>query len=548
MSLLNSELWERHPELAQVLWCLQNGDGFNLYICQYSSLAYRQQLTAALLQHCTAIEISALDLPEQQLIDEALQATLASHPPELPVFFYDLERFLLSIDQQKNLRYVRQLNWRRSGFQRLQRSVVLWLPIAALDLLVRYAPDFYDWCSGFYQFSEPQAASPSFLPAAFENQKVDNLSLTEKQSWLAVLMESLQDDSLEDAERAKQSADVGDLHYMMGNYQEAESYYQQALGLFQQLGYEKGIAMTQGRIANILQACGELDKALRIRQQEQMPVYERLGDVHSRAVTLGQIADILQARGELDEALRIRQQEEMPVYERLGDVHSRAVTLGQIADILYRRGELDEALRILQAELIPVFERLGDARSRAVTLGKIADILCRRGELDEALRIRQETIPVFERLGDVRERAVTLGKIADILYRRGELDEALRIRQQEEMPIYERLGDVRERAVTFGKIADILYIRGELDEALRIRQQEQMPVYERLGDVLSLLITQWKIALLLMKFTPPHREEANQLLCLALAAARKMRIPQEKTIEEWLQHFEMNCPNLNSHN
>jgi hypothetical protein len=66
--------------------------------------------------------------------------------------------------------------------------------------------------------------------------------------------------------------------------------------------------------------------------------------------------DILEARGELDEALRIRQ----------GDVRSRAVTLGKVADILEARGELDEALRI-RREVLPVFERLGDVRSRAVT-------------------------------------------------------------------------------------------------------------------------------------------------------------------------------------
>ncbi|WP_165742383.1 CHAT domain-containing protein, partial [Candidatus Thiosymbion oneisti] len=62
---------------------------------------------------------------------------------------------------------------------------------------------------------------------------------------------------------------------------------------------------------------GQLDEALRIRTQEQLPVYERLGDVRSKAVTQGQIADILQARGQLDEALRIRTQEQLPVYERL---------------------------------------------------------------------------------------------------------------------------------------------------------------------------------------------------------------------------------------
>ncbi len=83
----------------------------------------------------------------------------------------------------------------------------------------------------------------------------------------------------------------------------------------------------------------------------------------ARAVTLGKIADVLQARGEPDEALRIRREDELPVYERLGDVRARAVTLGKIADVLQARGELDEALRIRREDQLPVFERLGDVRS-----------------------------------------------------------------------------------------------------------------------------------------------------------------------------------------
>ena len=53
-------------------------------------------------------------------------------------------------------------------------------------------------------------------------------------------------------------------------------------------------------------------------------------------IALGKIADVLAARGEVDEALRIRREEELPVYERLGDVRSRAITLGQIADAVHR--------------------------------------------------------------------------------------------------------------------------------------------------------------------------------------------------------------------
>jgi tetratricopeptide (TPR) repeat protein len=186
---------------------------------------------------------------------------------------------------------------------------------------------------------------------------------------------------------------------------------------------------------------GDTGKALELQQRrlEILPADKEW----ERAVANGGIADILQARGELDEALRIRTEEQLPVFERLGDVRERAVTQGHIADILQARGELDEALRIRTEEELPVYERLGDVRSHAVTQGKIADILQARGELDEALRIHKEQLPVRERLGDVRGIAVTQGKIADILEKKGELEHAITIYEQEVLPAYEKLGDTR---------------------------------------------------------------------------------------------------------
>jgi tetratricopeptide (TPR) repeat protein len=208
----------------------------------------------------------------------------------------------------------------------------------------------------------------------------------------------------------------------------------------------------------------------------------------------GNVADILQARGQLDEALRIRVEEELPVYERLGDVRSKAVTQGRIAGILKARGQFDEALRKLREDVLPAFERLGDVRSKAVTQGRIADILQARGQLDEALRIRvEEELPVYGRLGDVRSKALTQGKIADILQARGQLDEALRIRMEEELPVYERLGDVHSKAVTQGQIADIQQARGQLDEALALHQQ-RLPVAERMHDIDSLAHIRYRMA------------------------------------------------------
>ncbi len=205
--------------------------------------------------------------------------------------------------------------------------------------------------------------------------------------------------------------------------------------------------------------------------------------MRSIAVTMGKIADILQQRGETAEALRIRQEEELPVYERLKDVRSIAVTMGKIADILQQRGETEEALRDLsRGSSCQVYERLRDVRERAVTMGKIADILQQRGETDEALRhpSRGGSCQVYERLNDVRERAVTMGKIADILQQRGETAEALRIQLEEVLPVAQALGDVDLIAHVRFSCARMRLARGGLE------QGEAQQIYDELAESFAL--------------------------------------------------------------
>jgi tetratricopeptide (TPR) repeat protein len=278
------------------------------------------------------------------------------------------------------------------------------------------------------------------------------------------------------------------------------------------------------------------DRALAAAEEKATLDADRGAD-REAVLAAGLRADILQARGQLDEALKIHQEDVLPVFERLGDVRERAVTMGKIADILQDRGQLDEALEIRQEDELPVYERLGEVRLRAVTMGKIADILQARGQLDEALKIRQDDeLPVYERLGDVRSRAVTMCKIADILQDRGQLDEALKILREEVLPATERLGDGRLRALTMGRIADILQARGQLDEALKIRQDDELPVFERLGDVRLMLVGRANLAMtLLTRGAESDREEARRLLHLALDAARRLKLPEAAQIEQILE-------------
>jgi hypothetical protein len=126
-----------------------------------------------------------------------------------------------------------------------------------------------------------------------------------------------------------------------------------------------------------------------------------------------------------------------------------------------------------------------------------------------------------------------MGKIADILQARGQLDEALKIRDKEVLPAFQRLGDPRLVAVEKGKIAHILDARGQLDEALKIWQEEVLPAVERLGAVRELLVARANLALtLLRRAKNGDRDEARNLLILALGDARRLDLPEAKQIEQ----------------
>ncbi|MCP5228043.1 tetratricopeptide repeat protein [Accumulibacter sp.] len=143
-----------------------------------------------------------------------------------------------------------------------------------------------------------------------------------------------------------------------------------------------------GKIADILEARGQLDEALRIRQEEQLPVYERLGDVRSKAVTMGKIADILEARGQLDEALALHEQR-LPIAQRLGDIESLAHIRYSTALLRLQRGEHGTG------GLQTIHDELAEAFAISIVLGRpdfvaaigqlLAQVLAMAGQREQAL-------------------------------------------------------------------------------------------------------------------------------------------------------------------
>ena len=394
---------------------------FTLCFLTYSDSIYRDEAADFLEGRLRAHVRVAID-PEKRIGTEVLFDRLSADPDGGPAQLMGLEYWSEGLDD-----LLGRLNQRREALaERCPRPLLFWVLARDLPEVATRAADLWAWRSGVFDFTLPPTGVRTDLHQPHLSGPV--VFASERQVRIERLQEYLARRSPSGPVDVDLLLDLGDLQRSLGNVAEAENAYSRALDTVAGFDDPRRRALTYGRIADILQERGQLDEALRILTEEQLPVFEKLGDARQQAIAQARIADILQVRGQLDEALSIRTRKQLPVFERLGDARSRAITHSKIADILQARGQLDEALRILTEEQLPVFEELGDARSRAITQGQIADILQGRGQLDEALRIRnEEQLPVFEKLGDIRSRAITQGEIADILQKRGRLDEALRI-------------------------------------------------------------------------------------------------------------------------
>ncbi len=236
-------------------------------------------------------------------------------------------------------------------------------------------------------------------------------------------------------------------------------------------------ALVAGHHGRRLRTRGELDRAQR-ELQRAVALFEQAGSELEAAVARADIADVMFARGELDEALRIRRDEQLPVFERLGDVRARAVTWGQIADVMFARGELDEALRI-HHEQLAVFERLGDAQERAVTWGRIADITAMQGDLDTAHRLHSQRLETSRRLGDMDGIATALWDLACIDLARGDV-RAAALRIAEAWTLLAQLGRAEGIAVVGQVHGELLIAEGERDAGESVLRMSN-DAYRKLG-------------------------------------------------------------------
>jgi predicted ATPase/predicted Ser/Thr protein kinase len=180
-----------------------------------------------------------------------------------------------------------------------------------------------------------------------------------------------------------------------GNYDAAQSYMQQALGIWREFGADK-IALALTNVANIAKKQGDY-KTARSTYEEILEIFQSLGDVRGIASALSGLGDVAAAQKEYDRA-RSYFEESLKQLRQIGDRWEFASVLRDLGNLSRREKDYSSAAKAYR-EALGIFCELGHQRGVARVLEHLACCAVAQGHHDGALRLAGAAAALREKLG-----------------------------------------------------------------------------------------------------------------------------------------------------
>jgi len=465
-----ASLYALHPDLSRLQRAIRRSENrFALYFVRCNVPSYRQRLLDALRNNSDkTLLVLNLETEFNGTLDSFIASQLQTVPSDAVVCITGIEHRLPRQQPEQQTVFIRQLNWRRSAYARLQHTLIFWLPEYALQILSQEAPDFYDWYSGLYEFDVPETEQAQEIQQRLqefyqgEAPAANRLSAEEKQRWITVL-ENLLAAKPAIKEQARLANELGRLYYSLGQYEQALPHYQQALQYSQDLGDKSGKRATLNNISQIYKARGDYDTALDYLQHS-LSIRQEIDDKPGEGATLSNIAGIYHARGNYDTALDYLQHA-LKLTQEICDKSGEGVTLNNISQIYDAQGDYNIALDYLQRAL-KLAQKLGDKSVEGTTLNNISKIYKARGDTETALDYLQRSLAIAQKIGDKSVEGTILNNISQIYKARGDYDTALDYLQRS-FTIAQKIGNVAGMCPTLFNIGRIHLQNEQRPEAVQ---------------------------------------------------------------------------------
>jgi tetratricopeptide (TPR) repeat protein len=299
---------------------------------------------------------------------------------------------------------------------------------------------------------------------------------------------------------------LGTVHYNLGEYLKALSYYQQAVVIDRDRGDKQGESTVLGYLGQVAHLLGKHQMAVDFHQQA-LKIQQQLGDKVGQAHTLNNLGMVYDSLSQYQTAL-VHYEQSLAIHKAQGDTANIANNLSYQGATYKNLSSYQEALTQFE-QALKIQKELGNQSAIAKNLTNIGTVYDSLGQYTKALTYYQQALPIQQTISDVSAMSknfVNLGVTYDNL---GQHANALKYYQQA-LQIQRDLGDNHEIAKTLSNFGI---------------------VHKNLGNFQSAL-THYKQALAMQTDLGDHSGEANTLTNLGVVYDQLGQYPKALTYYE----------------
>ncbi|TRU33244.1 MAG: tetratricopeptide repeat protein [Microcystis aeruginosa Ma_MB_F_20061100_S20] len=274
--------------------------------------------------------------------------------------------------------------------------------------------------------------------------------------------------------QSKQSLQASTLHHLgmvaqeLRKWEQARSYYQQAIEIFIEYGDRFSQATTLHNLGIVAQELREWEQARSYYQQalEICIEYGAAGGTQSarfsQASTLDHLGIVAQELREWEQA-RSYYQQALEIYIEYGDRFSQARILHHLGIVAQELREWEQARSYYQ-QALEIYIEYGDRFSQARILGELGIVAQELREWEQARSYYQQALEIYIEYGDRFSQAITLHQLGIVAQELREWEQA-RSYYQQAIEIYIEYGDRFYQASTLHNLGRLAEEVGELSQA-----------------------------------------------------------------------------------
>jgi tetratricopeptide (TPR) repeat protein len=195
-------------------------------------------------------------------------------------------------------------------------------------------------------------------------------------------------------------------------------------------------------LAASYQVVGDYDSAIRFYEQALTIAHEE-GAADAEATYVGQLGRVYRHVGLMIEAVESFRRA-LEYYKAKGDRRGVGIWTDRTAYGTWYLGRLEEAME-LEALAIAIASEVGDRRTEAAALSNLGVIYQTDGQSDPALAQQQKALDLTRKVGDRRGETIVVGRLGALAFDSRDYDAAI-AHHTEALTIAEAINDRRERS------------------------------------------------------------------------------------------------------